>query len=317
MTTFSFPDPEAGIVWIDRGKHLYQLSMTDQSLHLLSSFSEHNNWAGTRVGNKLYRFGGGVHNERNSMLAICPQPYDPNMTLDALYENPYNQLEVLKTKSGKLPPRRLYATAVTMSDNDRIIIFGGQSTFLLNRLPIWFSDVHVFTTSTQTWEEIKTSADRPEDIPCGRGAASSCLYNGDMIVFGGGSWKRCTPSGLLGVKYFNDVYKLDTKNWKWSKLTVTGVPPRPRAGHACCLFGHSMIISGGYLPEWHTFKDCFALDLQTLCWQPLLTLPKQLGNHSMCTYKNKILLVGAVEKWSNMVFSCDMYLADVSERVVM
>eukprot|EP01126_Amoeba_proteus_P008230 TRINITY_DN13027_c0_g1_i24.p1 TRINITY_DN13027_c0_g1~~TRINITY_DN13027_c0_g1_i24.p1 ORF type:complete len:252 (-),score=31.42 TRINITY_DN13027_c0_g1_i24:206-961(-) len=251
------------------------------------------------------------------MLAICPKPYDPDMMLDGLYEDPYNRLEVLETKSGKLPPRRLYATAVTMSDNDRIIIFGGQSTFLLNRLPIWFSDVHVFTTSTQTWEEIKTSADRPEDIPSGRGAASSCLYNGDMIVFGGGSWTKYTRSGLKGVKYFNDVYKLDTKNWKWSKLTVTGVPPRPRAGHACCLFGHSMIISGGYLPEWHTFKDCFALDLQTLCWQPLLTLPKQLGNHSMCTYKNKILLVGAVEKWSNMVFSCDMYLADVSERVVL
>jgi N-acetylneuraminic acid mutarotase len=56
-----------------------------------------------------------------------------------------------------------------------------------------------------------------------------------LIVFGGGD----------GPAYYNDVYILDTVNFRWSKPKVMGVPPSKRRAHTACLYRNGVYVFGG------------------------------------------------------------------------
>src|ERR1700709_1052392 len=56
-----------------------------------------------------------------------------------------------------------------------------------------------------------------------------------LIVFGGGD----------GPAYYNDVYVLDTVNFRWSKPKVNGVPPSKRRAHTACFYRNGIYVFGG------------------------------------------------------------------------
>jgi N-acetylneuraminic acid mutarotase len=56
-----------------------------------------------------------------------------------------------------------------------------------------------------------------------------------LVVFGGGD----------GPAYYNDVYVLDTTNFRWSKPAVLGEPPSKRRAHTACLYRNGIYVFGG------------------------------------------------------------------------
>ncbi len=71
-----------------------------------------------------------------------------------------------------------------------------------------------------------------------------------MIIFGG--------SG--GDKSFNDLYKFDLINQKWSKLEATGDIPKPREGHVSKIIGKDrMLVHGGVDQTETSFDDTYIL----------------------------------------------------------
>jgi len=46
--------------------------------------------------------------------------------------------------------------------------------------------------------------------------------------------------------YLNDLRILDTDNYVWSRLRVSGTPPTPRYGHSCNISGPDILIFGGW-----------------------------------------------------------------------
>ena len=49
--------------------------------------------------------------------------------------------------------------------------------------------------------------------------------------------------------YLNDLRILDTENFVWSRLRVSGTPPLPRYGHSCNISGPDIIIFGGWIDQ--------------------------------------------------------------------
>lgn len=61
-----------------------------------------------------------------------------------------------------------------------------------------------------------------------------------LILFGGaiGDTNKYTITG--------DTYVLDAKTFAWKKLLCGGIPPTPRAAHACAMvYTFQMVVYGG------------------------------------------------------------------------
>jgi hypothetical protein len=46
--------------------------------------------------------------------------------------------------------------------------------------------------------------------------------------------------------YLNDLRILDTENFIWSRLRVSGTPPLPRYGHSSNISGADIVFFGGW-----------------------------------------------------------------------
>lgn len=46
--------------------------------------------------------------------------------------------------------------------------------------------------------------------------------------------------------YLNDLRILDTDNFIWSRLRVSGTPPLPRYGHTSNITGSDIVVFGGW-----------------------------------------------------------------------
>lgn len=46
--------------------------------------------------------------------------------------------------------------------------------------------------------------------------------------------------------YLNDLRILDTENFIWSRLRVSGTPPLPRYGHTSNISGSDIVVFGGW-----------------------------------------------------------------------
>jgi len=203
--------------------------------------------------------------------------------------------------------KRSYHRALVINKTE-ILIFGGQSE--TTSAPKWYNDVHIFDTTTDTWKLCATNG----EIPPPRGAASVCSINNDteIIVFGGGSWKRFQRNPI-DIHYFNDVHILNLESLVWRKIHTTGDIPGIRAGHSANILGNVMLVTGGYYTtgdKWPTYDDIYTLDLDTFVWKKIAKLPEKIGDHSVVVCGEKLVLLGglmcAVTKEFSGIFSANV-----------
>ncbi|KKF95900.1 hypothetical protein CFO_g1740 [Ceratocystis platani] len=140
-----------------------------------------------------------------------------------------------------------------------------------------------------------------------------------LVVFGGGD----------GPAYYNDVYVLDTTNFRWSKpRIVSDMVPSKRRAHTACLYKNGLYVFGGgdgvralneiwrldvsdmtkmswsliYSPEAFSQRDTSAAAMG----------PKARGYHTANMFGSKLIIYGGSD--GDKCFH-DVWVFDVDQRI--
>eukprot|EP01009_Symbiontida_sp_KSa7_P004342 NODE_205_length_1199_cov_740.595652_g164_i0.p1 GENE.NODE_205_length_1199_cov_740.595652_g164_i0~~NODE_205_length_1199_cov_740.595652_g164_i0.p1 ORF type:complete len:328 (+),score=56.79 NODE_205_length_1199_cov_740.595652_g164_i0:89-1072(+) len=95
----------------------------------------------------------------------------------------------------------------------------------------------------------------------------------------------------------------------WARVPCHGSLPPKRYGHTAVLYGHRMIVFGGFRNDGQALSDAYEFDLLTLKWNelqfPLDTIPRRRGGHTALVHNGKMLVFGGSNK-DNAVMSLDL-----------
>ena len=101
--------------------------------------------------------------------------------------------------------------------------------------------------------------------PSPRNGHTACIFENHMYVFGGREDNRI----------LNDLWMFDLETLQWQELQenrdkVTGgfaeEFPVERSGHSCDLFGHFMVIFGGFYNLTKELNDLYLFNFHTQAW---------------------------------------------------
>ncbi|KAL4202697.1 hypothetical protein AMTRI_Chr02g264920 [Amborella trichopoda] len=181
----------------------------------------------------------------NKLISIAGHSKDPSETVTVReFDIQTSTWSFLKTY-GKAPVSR-GGQSVTLVGSS-LVIFGGEDPkrSLLN-------DLHILDLETMTWDEIDAVGGPPSPRSDHAAAVHAERY---LLIFGGGSHATC----------FNDLHVLDMQSMEWSRPTLQGAIPTPRAGHASVTVGENWFIVGGGDNQ-SGVSETVVLNMSTLVW---------------------------------------------------
>lgn len=155
------------------------------------------------------------------------------------------------------PCPRAHSVMVTDTDDDRIILYGGDQQYN----GIYCRDVCEFDLVSKEWKRVEVSGEPPSERTwC---ASVYDAVEDRMIIFGG--WYE--------FSFFNDVWELDLTagSETWQLLSTSGTRPASREAATCVIdsINNRMIMFGGYDLTTSARNDVWELDLTTLTWTQL------------------------------------------------
>ncbi|CAE7146201.1 unnamed protein product [Rhizoctonia solani] len=229
----------------------------------------------TLVGNTIWIFGGTDESDsRDDVYTLDTETF--------VWGKP-------KPTGDQPPPSR--AHTATLVQNRYIFIVGGGQDF------VYYDTVHIFDTLTHKW----TKPDIQGERPISRRAHTACLYNGRLIIFGGGN----------GNIALNDVWAMDVTvpfdklRWEQIKPQGSGPLPSPRGYHTSNLVGNVMVIIGGSDGR-DCYDDIWVMDLDTALWKEVCAEQKySCMFHSSTQVGSYLFILGGHSNQSfvsNLVF---------------
>lgn len=165
------------------------------------------------------------------------------------------------------------------------------------------SDSWAYDVETSNWEWFSTRPTQPGWTPPVLHSAASCLLDHRLFIFGGitqkgqhlrglmelnletGDWKGAEDStgpsarwgatlvpygsslflfGGFGDAFYNDLWRYDLEEAKWTALGPAGLPP-PRHYHTAAVYGLKMYIFGGFRGSAFT-ADIWAYEFEANRW---------------------------------------------------
>ncbi|KAL1925632.1 uncharacterized protein VTP21DRAFT_515 [Calcarisporiella thermophila] len=179
---------------------------------------------------------------------------------------------------GKIsPPKALRAHTVNVI-GELMYVFGGCDA------KTCFNTLYILDLDTMSWSKPKTHGEPPP--PC---RAHSCtLVDKRLFLFGGGDGP---------VKYFNDLYILNTETLLWTKANTQGQPPTPRRAHSSCFYNNKLYIFGGG-DGMRALNDVYTLDIKDsnyMAWSKLSPRgvpPTSRGYHTSNLVGDKWIIFG-------------------------
>ena len=143
---------------------------------------------------------------------------------------------------------RAWHTANFLSDNDLILIFGGErsSSSEDEETTMYIDEPLVLDTSINLWYPPSISGKGPG----GRSGHTATHIKDNLIVF------LC---GRKGGKWCNSVFYLDTSRWHWMIPVIEGKPPKSRAFHTCSKVSNNRIVLFGGSDDFRCFNDIHVL----------------------------------------------------------
>ena len=187
-------------------------------------------------------------------------------------------------------PRAAHAAVVLGST---LFLFAGNDGKQL------FNDLYCLHLPTLTW----SNPQQHGHIPSARAGHTMNVLPGErLIVFGGGNANGPT----------NDLHILDSRSMTWTRPTVYGTPPSPRAGHtACTVFGAELLVfGGGYLNK--VFNDLHLFNSDSGVWSrpsDTGTVPIPRAGHTSTVIGSRIYTFAGGD--AEDVFN-DLHLLDTS-----
>ena len=97
------------------------------------------------------------------------------------------------------------------------------------------SVVETLDPYSELWEQRQVKGDAPSP---GIYLAASASVNDDLFTFG----------GFDGENLFNTLHRLDTKTWRWCRLSPQNADgaPMPKIGSGMMRFRDNLVVFGGY-----------------------------------------------------------------------
>jgi N-acetylneuraminic acid mutarotase len=236
---------------------------------------------------KMVVFGGlDVISDRNDVWTL-------DLTMYA-----WTQLTTTWTK----PTRRRGHTSVVYSG--KMVVFGGigwiQSSYSCCKM---WNDAWILDLDTTSWTQLTTTGTKPS----ARLQHTSIVYDGKMVMFGGG-----IIGAFPGEKLLNDVWTLDLTTSAWTQLTTTGTKPSAREGHTSIVYAGKMVVYGvRNNVDGDVENDVWSLDLTTYAWVQLTTegwKPAGRWWQSSIIYSGKMVMFGGggLGSWRNDAWTLDL-----------
>ena len=155
---------------------------------------------------------------------------------------------------GETPPNCRAHTATAYEK--KLYIFGGGAG---NE---YYQSLYILDTVTRRWTHPRFSSSDPDDeipVPKPRRAHSAVIYEGKLIIFGGGN----------GTNALNDVWVMDLRvpleRMAWQELETIGEKPGPRGYHTANIVNGIMVIVGGSDGK-TSYHDIWCLHLGACCF---------------------------------------------------
>ena len=148
-----------------------------------------------------------------------------------------------------------------------------------------FSDVHMYSFSTNTWEEISATG----MVPMARFGHSAVGYGRSMYVFGG--WD--------GHDTLDDLFEFTVGSGKWREIMdVSGVKPSPRYRHTAVSYGPLMFIFAGVDKAQSRFNDLYRFHIPKKEWELVRVTgqtPSPRTFHCALLQEDKMFVLGGFD----------------------
>uniref|UniRef100_UPI00398F2B85 kelch domain-containing protein 1 isoform X2 n=2 Tax=Pristiophorus japonicus TaxID=55135 RepID=UPI00398F2B85 len=177
-----------------------------------------------------------------------------------------------------------------------------------------------------TWKKLSNYQGNP---PTPRDKLSCWVYKDKLIYFGGYGCKK--------ISELNDSFDVNEASWEeemfwgwnydihvfdpsmniWYQPATKGVPPRPRAAHACATLGNKGYLFGGRILETR-INDLHCLDLDTWTWSGEITVkgvrPQGRSWHTLTPVTDdQIFLFGGLSAESQPLSDAWIYSVGATE----
>ncbi|KAG0911780.1 hypothetical protein G6F33_006687 [Rhizopus arrhizus] len=185
--------------------------------------------------------------------------------------HPWSQRK-LSGSSAALPR---FGHGAAMIDNQHLLVFGGFHKGSIKK------NLFLIDTNTMSASAIHASG----DIPSPRGSTAIVSIDGLMLLFGG------EPINS-GEVWDPQLYILHTHSNQWSKIRISGNPPRGRSGHTMSAHNGSIYVWGGH------HQGQYLNDLSKAEWQLIPytnQAPSPRAGHISVAYDNKLYIFGGVD----------------------
>ena len=199
-------------------------------------------------------------------MGIDNIPYSP---LNPFRDNPSEPFPSL----GAQPCARTYFAMVEY--NNKIFIYGGFDNDR-NRL----GDLRSYDIEKRRWELIQPNG----TIPKARYLHSAVVYRDSMVLFGGSTGKDN-----------NELFSFDFPTQTWSLMnsnSVHSIVPSQRFGHAACVNGDNMILTGGCSSSNQYFQDSYLYHFPSNTWKRIADIPTNIAYHALVPYQDQVILLG-------------------------
>jgi host cell factor len=202
-------------------------------------------------------------------------------------------------EGGNAPLGRLNHSASLIGT--KMYIFGGWNK------DVFFNDLFVLDLAAMAWTQPETSG--PAPLP--RMGHVATVVGTNVLIQGGFYYDKSQVSDKMGSRlkesYLNDLRVLDTESFVWSRLRVSGVPPRHCYGHSMDISGSDILVFGGYgvfQKVQGDVTDYFViLDTDTMTWNRVPVNgapPQQRYGHTSTPIGPHLLVFGGWEKMKAM-----------------
>ena len=195
-----------------------------------------------------------------------------------------NTTFVDKNPSG--PPVARYGHSGVLTDDNRLIICGGEKTSGTSGL---LNDTWSYDTSNNSWTELHSGSGT---APSGRLHHKCVYFDNTMYLFGGTIDNTNDDTS-------DQLWKLDLSStpYTWSAITPTGSKPGKRARHILEIEGNQIYLFGGSAPypsPTTTYDDLWRFNTSSLEWDQLSTPTgkKRYAHSSLLTADNIYIFGG-------------------------
>ena len=144
---------------------------------------------------------------------------------------------------GSGSPSARFGHSASLVNGSKMLIFGGWNGKL------FYNDLYLLDLEVMAWSQPKCTGPAPSP----RQGHTAIQVGTNLIIQGGFMFDEEKQMGAgfrqgtqLRACYLNDIRILDTENFIWSRLRVSGTPPLPRYGHTSNISGSDIVVFGGW-----------------------------------------------------------------------